>query len=308
MQEDILEYNLEKVEKPKRSYFSRIKNDFLFNIIDNDISQIKSNRTLTEFEKEASNVFFTPILIQENFSGNYDNYVSKTLNHIFSIKNLPYEKALSNSELYKYFPKKEIMHTLKSNKKLILLDLDETLIHSEHELKDKDLNSFDTIIRFKDKDDPSESDEYYEMGIYVRNGTQKFLSLLNNYFNIGIFTASEKEYADAIIRYLDPNQNIIKFCLYRNNCVNVNDLINVKDLRVIKDIDLKKVVLVDNNMYSFAPQLSNGILINSFYGDKNDVELWNVLGYLIQFIFPADDVRIINEKTFGFKRIMKQME
>ena len=146
------------------------------------------------------------------------------------------------------------------------------------------------------------------MGIYVRNGTQKFLSLLNNYFNIGIFTASEKEYADAIIRYLDPNQDIIKFCLYRNNCVNVNDLINVKDLRVIKDIDLKKVVLVDNNMYSFAPQLSNGILINSFYGDKNDVELWNVLGYLIQYIFPADDVRIINEKTFGFKRIMKQME
>jgi len=308
MNEDILEYNLEKVEKPKRSYFSRIKNDFLFNIIDNDISQIKSNRTLTEFEKEASNVFFTPILIQENFSGNYDNYVSKTLNHIFSIKNLPYEKALYNSELYKYFPKKEIMHTLKSNKKLILLDLDETLIHSEHELKDKDLNSFDTIIRFKDKDDPSESDEYYEMGIYVRNETQKFLSLLNNYFNIGIFTASEKEYADAIIRYLDPNQDIIKFCLYRNNCVNVNDLINVKDLRVIKDIDLKKVVLVDNNMYSFAPQLSNGILINSFYGDKNDVELWNVLGYLIQYIFPADDVRIINEKTFGFKRIMKQME
>ena len=308
MQDNSLEYTIEKVENGENSYFSRIKNDVLFSIIDNDISPVKPNRTLTEFEKEASNIFFRPITIQENYSGNYDNYISKTLTHILSLKSLPYQKALSNSDLYKYYPKKEIMDTLKSNKKLILLDLDETLIHSEHDLKDKDLRDYDTIIRFKDKDEQSESDEYYEMGILVRNGAQKFLSILNNYFNVAIFTASEKEYADAIIRYLDPNGDLIKFCLYRDNCVNVNDLINVKDLRIIKDIDLKKVVLVDNNMYSFAPQLNNGILINSFYGDKNDTELMNALGYLIQYVFPADDARIINENFFGFEKIMKQME
>ena len=307
MQDNTLEYTIEKAEK-ERNYFFRIKNDFLFNVLDRDISPSKSNIILSEFEKEASNIFFTPMSIQENYSGNYDNYVSKTLSHILSLKDLPFEKALTNSDLYRYYPKKEIAHTLKSDKKLILLDLDETLIHSEQDLKDKDLHIFETIIRFKDKEDFSESNKYYEMGIFVRNGAQKFLSILNNYFNVGIFTASEKEYADAIIRYLDPNGEIIKFCLYRDNCVNVNDLINVKDLRIIKDIDLKKVVLVDNNMYSFAPQLSNGILINSFYGDKNDVEFLNLLEYLIQYVLPADDVRIINEKFFGFERIMKQME
>ena len=308
MQENSLEYTIEKVENGENSYFSRIKNEVLFSIKGNDISPVKSNRSLTQFEKEASNIFFRPITIQENYSGNYDNYISKTLTHILSLKSLPYQKALANSDLYRYYPKKEIIDTLKSNKKLILLDLDETLIHSDHDLKNKDLRDYDTIIRFKDKDEHSESDEYYEMGILVRNGAQKFFSILNNYFNVAIFTASEKEYADAIIRYLDPNGDLIKFCLYRDNCLNVNDLINVKDLRIIKDIDLKKVVLVDNNMYSFAPQLNNGILINSFYGDKNDVELMNVLGYLIQYIFPADDVRIINENFFGFEKIMKQLE
>ena len=302
MQDNILDPSNVKSQNKKESSFSKLKEEFILIQIENPSTQPIS-RNLTEFEKEASNIFFTPISCQENYSGNYDNYVSKTLSQIFSFKNLPYEKALSDQDIYKNYPSKEIKNCLNSNRKLILLDLDETLIHSEFDLTDKNLNSYDSIIRFKD-----DSNEYHEIGIFLRNGVQKFLSILNNYFNIGIFTAADKDYADAVIRYLDPNQNIIKFCLYRNNCVNVNDLINVKDLRIIKDIDLRKVVLVDNNMYSFAPQLNNGILINSFYGDKNDTELMNVLGYLIQYVFPADDARIINENFFGFEKIMKQME
>ena len=313
MQGNSSESAVEKIQGKKKSFLSKIKNEFIVIELENAISQMES-LNLTEFDKEASNIFFSPISCKENYSGNFDNYVRKTLTHISSFKNLPYEKALSNPELYANYPEKEISECLKSNKKLLLLDLDETLIHSENDLKDKNINSYDAILRFKDNYFDSDSffvseqDEYCEIGIFLRNGVKKFLSILNNYFNIGIFTASEKEYAEAIIRHLDPNKNIIKFCLYRNNCVNVNDLVNIKDLRIIKDVDLKKIVLVDNNMYSFSAQLSNGILINSFYGDKNDGELMNVLGYLLQFIFPVDDVRVINEKIFGFKRIAQQME
>ena len=292
----------EKSQNKKDSFFSKIKEEFI--IIDGENPVTKANpRNLSEFEKEASNIFFIPLSCQENYSGNYDNYVSKTLSHIFSFKNLPYEKAISNLDIYNNYPSEEIKNCLSSNKKLILLDLDETLIHSEFDLNAQNLNIYETIIRFKDN-----SDEYHKIGIFVRNGTQKFLSVLNNYFNIGIFTASDKDYADAIINYLDPNKNIIKFCLYRNNCVNVNDLINIKYLKIIKDIDLKKIVLVDNNIYSFSAELSNGILINSFYGDKNDIELFNVLEYLIEFILPADDVREVNEKFFGFNKISEKMQ
>lgn len=303
----------EELKSKKKSFLTEIRNEFITIEIKNAISKMES-LNLTEFDKEASNIFFSPISCKENYSGNYDNYVRKTLTHISSFKNLHYEKALSNPELYENYPEKEISECLKSNKKLLLLDLDETLIHSEYDLKDKNINSYDTVLRFKDNSydknsfDGSNSDEYCEVGIILRNGVKKFLSILNNYFNIGIFTASVKEYADAIIRYLDPNKNIFKFCLYRNNCVNVNDLVNIKDLRIIKDVDLKKIILVDNNMYSFSTQLSNGILINSFYGDKDDDELMNVLGYLIQFIFSSDDVRVTNENVFGFKRIAQQME
>ena len=81
----------------------------------------------------------------------------------------------------------------------------------------------------------------------------------------------------------------------------------MKDLRVLDDIDLKKVVLVDNSIYSFSAQLTNGILINSFYHDKDDIELDNVLQYLKNYILNAEDVRVINEQFFHFDKIVNDI-
>ena len=124
---------------------------------------------------------------------------------------------------------------------------------------------------------------------------------------VGIFTASVKEYADAIIDYLDPNKNLIKFRLYRNNCINVDDKIYVKDLRILKGVDLKDIIILDNSIYSFAAQLKNGILVNSFFIDKNDIELYNVLGYLLNCLVKENDVRVINEQFFNFEKISNSL-
>ena len=269
------------------------------------VNQKKDSNSLNEFEHEASNIFFIPISCKENIPGNYDNYIKLSLNHISCFRNLPFEKALHNENIL--INNKEIQNkikeVLKSNKKLILLDLDETLIHAEYPISENNINDYDTILRFKAE---NELDEYHELGLYLRNGLKKFLSLLNNYFNIAIFTASDKDYADSIIRYLDPDKTIFKFCLYRSNCINLNDLIYIKDLRVIENINMKKTVLIDNNIYSFSNQLNNGILINSFYGDKSDIELFNVISYLFEYILPSDDVRKVNETFFGFEKICKK--
>ena len=150
----------EKSQNKKDSFFSKIKEEFI--IIDGENPVNKANsRNLSEFEKEASNIFFIPLSCQENYSGNYDNYVSKALSHIFSFKNLPYEKAISIPDIYNNYPSEEIKNCLSSNKKLILLDLDETLIHSEFDLNAQNLNIYETIIRFKDN-----SHEYYYYFIF----------------------------------------------------------------------------------------------------------------------------------------------
>ena len=266
----------------------------------------KEDETLNkikEFYSESSKIYFPIINSNENFVGNYDNYITETLKGISKLNKLNFENALLDPQSYLNMNRNEITRNFVSGKKVILLDLDETLIHGDFQeeyLNDID-HPYDKIIKFTSLDEQEE----VSVGIFVRNGVQKFLEEISKIFDIGIFTASSKDYADAVINYLDPNNEFIKFRLYRNSCIKVNN-ISIKDLRII-GVDLKNIVLIDNNMYSFANQLGNGILINSFYYDKNDYDLFSVMSYLLTYIAPTDDVRKINEMFFHFEDILKQI-
>ena len=253
-------------------------------------------------DSEISNINFIPIHSSENYAGNYDNYVAMTLSEISHLKKVNFENILNNPSLYKYYPNEEISLLKNSTKKILLLDLDETLIHADfnNEYVNNEINKYDKIISFEDEN------EIISVGIFIRNGLNIFLKELSKDFIIGIFTASSKNYADAIINYIDPNKDYIKFRLYRDNCIQFNN-ISIKDLRILKGIDLKNVVLVDNSMYSFANQLNNGILINSFYCDKNDVDLFSVMNYLKCFVNNADDIREVNKEFFSFEEFLKQL-
>lgn len=59
----------------------------------------------------------------------------------------------------------------------------------------------------------------------------------------------------------------------------------------------KDVLIVDDNIYSFAFNLENGIPIIPFYGEKNDKEMIKVIKYLSQ-IQKAEDLRVPNDKVF----------
>ena len=54
----------------------------------------------------------------------------------------------------------------------------------------------------------------------------------------------------------------------------------MKDLRILGNRQLKNIVLVDNSPYSFGPQIENGIPIIPFFYNKEDRELYNLIGYL----------------------------
>jgi Dullard-like phosphatase family protein len=306
----------------------------LFNPLENEAVSPKKyypkfKKSLKEFKKQASKLNFYPLGSRENYPGNYDNYVQMTLSHIQKINKLKFEYALEDKIIYKGVP--DYSNQKNNGKKILLLDLDETLIHADFngEFANDKTNKYDTVIKFQEtesdfEESNEENEEFYSkrkiklekieevkkeyrVGIFVRRGAKQFLAEVSKYFEVGIFTASVKEYADAVIDYLDPHKNMIKFRLYRNNCINVNDRIYVKDLRILKGVDLKDILLIDNSMYSFTAQLANGILINSFYNDKNDIELYNVLGYLLNFLLKVDDVRMINEQFFNFQKISNDL-
>ena len=269
---------------------------------------------LLKFKKEAEKIKIYPMNCDQNIEGNYDNYLNKTLLDLAILKKLRFEHAIEDPEIYNLFPNMDKIENLKNTKKkILLLDLDETLIHADFDEK-YEKEQYDTIINFEsnnennlDNDDNDltndSSDNIINVGIILRPYVKEFLEKSSLYFDIGIFTASVPEYADAVINYLDPRNSFIKFRLYRNNCVLVNDELKIKDLRILKGINLKNIILVDNNMYSFTAQINNGILINSFYDNKKDTELLNVFGYLMNYIYPAEDVRKVNEEMFQFKKI-----
>ncbi len=289
------------------------------------LSEIK--KELKEFKKQTLAIEFNPLGSRENYPGNYDNYIQTSLTHISQLRKIRFDYALSNKKIYEGVP--DYTNKIKPDKKILLIDLDETLIHSDFDLEylnDKKVK-YDTIIKFKDTESDFEEnyEDYYDMrrkklkhelfneekeykvGVFIRKGAKEFLTEVSKYFVVGIFTASVKAYADAVIDYLDPNKNLIQFRLYRNNCINVNDKIFVKDLRIIKGIDIKDIILLDNSIYSFSAQINNGILVNSFFNDKNDIELYNVLGYLLNFLVKAEDVRVVNEQFFNFDKIINEL-
>lgn len=239
-----------------------------------------------------------PLFSSENYKGNYNIYVSCGIEGILQLHSLDYTKALKDPTIYPDLT--AIERCCDCDKKVLLLDLDETLIHSDFN-RECPSESYDAQISFKD------DEEEFSVGIFIRKGLAQFLKEISKHFIVGIFTASVKPYADAVINHIDPNQEYIKFRLYRNNCITVKE-INIKDLRIFKEIvKLERIVIVDNSIYSFANQLSNGILINSFFNDKEDIELLNVMSYLLTFIVNAKDVREVNETFFGFSSIAKQL-
>jgi Dullard-like phosphatase family protein len=225
----------------------------------------------------------------QNFQGNYQNYVYNTIKSLLPLRNVNFLNAVESREVY-----------LPDNldRKTLILDLDETLIHADFEGA---YVNHDMVINF------NYGEEDISVPVFIRPGLFEFLENISQEFEIIIFTASIREYADAVLNRLDPENKYFKFRFYRSECISVNSKIFIKDLRIFKNRNLQNIILVDNSLYSFANQISNGVLINSFYHDKDDRELFNLYSYLKNYLLNVPDVRHVNDQFFNFEMIEKEL-
>ena len=165
-----------------------------------------------------------------------------------------------------------------SQRKTVVLDLDETLIHAS-----SSISSPDYVISRILSDNSN-----LNIRVSVRPYARDFLRILSELAEIIIFTASLKPYADPILDLLDPKHEYISSKYYRESCI-YHPSGFVKDLTILRR-NLKDVLIVDNLATSFMKQKENGILIPSWYGDKSDTELLKLLKNLRKMLL-YDDVR-----------------
>lgn len=169
------------------------------------------------------------------------------------------------------------------NKKLLVLDLDETLVHSSFNKVD----NADIVIPLSIEDPVSKATISHQVYVYKRPYVDEFLETMSKYYELAIFTASLQVYCDAVMEKLDP-KGLCVHRLYRDSCIQSNGVF-VKDMSILGR-PVESVIILDNCAASYMFQPENGILAIAFYDDKTDTFLKDIEETMIH-LSRVEDVR-----------------
>ena len=248
-------------------------------------NNINTNNELIQIFSFLYNIFFSKEII------NYDSMSISALEELFNQNIFKHENKFSKSNIlnnincinneYYNFNKYDEIDTnvpyLKfpcKKEYTLILDLDETLICFKSSKNDENIGN-----------------------IHIRPGLEIFLEIIKEFYEIVIFTIGTREYANIILDLIEKKNNTKYFDgrLYREHATKIGNKY-IKDLSKIGR-DLSKTLIVDNNPHSFKFQHENGILISSYFGEKNnDKALVELQKLLIKIYKEKGDVRESIEK------------
>jgi len=246
------------------------------------------------------------------------------------------------------FPIRSSLNSL-AEKKILILDLDETLVHSSCKLSnqflkttDRNRNFFRRINRsFTDYNNSTRNrigtrsstryessninNEIYQKGIVLNGNNVKFstdydlvvevmldqtsckfyvrkrpfldffLCKVFEWFEVVIFTASLKQYADPVIDFLDPSR-MVKRRYFREECILSRNGSYVKDLSKYFP-DLSRVIIIDNSPLAYSLHKENAIPISDWMGNNPfDEALLELLPFLNALRMTRDVRSILSLK------------
>ena len=281
-------YNNEKIRIPNETYCPSKKTQF--NFLSNNLSTNYQNNNNSNAHSNIVNTYYNSNNSSSSNISNINTNINSSLNINFLSQDNSSEEGVTISpiksiitsasskpptiieplcKLEKFLPPK----TSRFHKTLVL-DLDETLIHSYFDCsgpRTPDL-SYDIFIEKKK----------IHVNSMVRPGAGEFLENVSSIFEIVVFTASLSEYANPLLDFVDKNKKC-KYRLYREHCCSFsNGFANsfTKDLKKL-DRDMKNLIIIDNNPKSYMLNKENGIPIKTWVEDINDRELYKLIPYLL---------------------------
>jgi CTD small phosphatase-like protein 2 len=185
--------------------------------------------------------------------------------------------------------------TRRSKQKTLVLDLDETLVHSTLD--------GDCVPDFTFPVDVGPV--RHSVAVRKRPHLAAFLQRAAQLFEVVVFTASQRVYAEQLLDVIDPGRRLIRHRVYRDSCV-LWEGNYLKDLTVLGR-DLAHTLIVDNSPQAFGFQLDKGVPIESWYDDDGDTELLRLLPFL-ESVARADDVRPAIRAHFQLRKAVDASE
>ena len=186
------------------------------------------------------------------------------------------------------------------SKTLLILDLDETLIHSNEELI-RGIEPAFTLFNY-----------YY---VYKRPFMDEFLEICSQYFELAVWSSATSDYVNRIVRTVFPKDLPLSFVWSRKKCTfgtyPVNHLLDsdvafdhYQNPRVWfkklvkakkKGYSLDRVLMVDNSPEKLFYNYGNAVYVEDFKGNINDQELMFLSKYL-PTLHATENVRTVEKR------------
>jgi RNA polymerase II subunit A small phosphatase-like protein len=181
---------------------------------------------------------------------------------------------------------------------LLILDLDETLLHA-------------TAERIRDDFD-FQVFQYY---VYLRPGLVEFLTQCAARFTLAVWSSASDDYVQAVVGQAFPAKVTPAFVWARSRCTRFRlprldeqgfdsreystTYEFAKRLKKVvrRGFDLKRTLIVDDTPEKVRQNYGNAIYIKPYLGARDDQELASLTDYLLT-LQGAENVRVIEKRNW----------
>ncbi|MEM8967696.1 MAG: HAD family hydrolase [Bacteroidota bacterium] len=179
---------------------------------------------------------------------------------------------------------------------LVVLDLDETLIHSTRSPKDDQWDF-----------------EIYDYKVYKRPHLNAFLEEIKRNFRVAVWSSASDDYVNSVVRAIFPKDYPLEFVWGRSKCTRRIDyqqmeitgyhdpyhhsfyIKRLSKLKRSRKERLEKVLIIDDTPRKAIYNYGNAIYPSEFTGDPADDELLWLIQYL-GTLKEVDNVRTIEKR------------
>ncbi|WP_299889997.1 HAD family hydrolase [uncultured Lacinutrix sp.] len=173
------------------------------------------------------------------------------------------------------------MNPKEENKILLVLDIDETLVHATP----TELNRKADFKVFN----------YY---VYLRPYLNHFLNEIKNDFSVAVWSSASDDYVEEVVKIIFPEEMKLEFVWGRSRCkpkrfLNVDNFGNyesryldhynfIKPLKKVKKkgFSLDKILIIDDTPHKSSDNFGNAIYPKEYLGELDDDELKALSEYL----------------------------